>query len=114
MKITIIRITVLTLLGITFFAIFTFSNQNGEESGGLSREIARKIINLCPYTDDLSQEEKEIIVEQSQLIIRKGAHFSIYMVVGILITIFISTYKVKLLTKLAVSIGTRINICNFR
>ena len=114
MKITIIRIITLILLGITFFAIFQFSNQNGEKSGGLSRKIARKIIDICPYTTDLSEQEKEKIVEQSQLIIRKGAHFSIYMVVGILITIFISTYKVQLFTKLAVSIGTRINICNFR
>ena len=85
MKRTLFRITMLILLGLTFFAIFNFSSQDGQTSSGLSRKVARKIVDIFPYTKNLSEKTKNKIVEKSQPIIRKGAHFSIYMLVGILI-----------------------------
>ena len=79
MKRTLFRITMLILLGLTFFAIFNFSSQDGQTSSGLSRKVARKIVDIFPYTKNLSEKTKNKIVEKSQPIIRKGAHFSIYM-----------------------------------
>lgn len=52
----------------------------------------------------MEEEQKNNLVEQSQKIIRKGAHFSIYMVVGILIMAFMCTYNVKQKTRIFVSI----------
>ena len=104
MKRTLFRIVILMLLAGTFVTIFGFSNQNGESSSSVSRKVARKIINVFPYTKDLSETTKTKIVERSQPIIRKLAHFSIYTAVGILIMTFISTYNVKLLKKFIISI----------
>lgn len=104
MKRTLFRITMLILLGLTFFAIFKFSNQDGTTSTGLSKRVARKIVNVFPYTKNLSEKTKNKIVQRSQPIIRKGAHFSIYMLVGIFIMSFISTYKIHLKYKFLISI----------
>lgn len=99
------RTILLLLLAGTFFTIFQFSSQNGTDSGTLSRKVMNKIVNVFPYTKDLSNQTKYKIVERSQPIIRKGAHFSIYILVGILIMTFISTYRISLWKKLLCSSG---------
>lgn len=104
MKRTLFRITMLILLGLTFATIFNFSSQDGQTSGNLSRKVARKVVDVFPYTKNLSENTKNKIVEKSQPIIRKGAHFSIYMLVGIFIMSFISTYKLHLKYKFSISI----------
>lgn len=105
MKRTLLRIFLLIMLGLTFFTIFQFSSQNGQTSSGVSKKVARKIINVFPYTKNLSTETKNKMIEKSQPIIRKLAHFSIYTLVGICIMGFISTYNVILLKKFLVSLG---------
>ena len=71
MKITIFRIIMLILLALTFISIFNFSNQDGQTSGGLSKKVARKIVDVFPYTKNLSEKTKNKIVEKTQPIIRK-------------------------------------------
>ena len=94
----------LILLGLTFISIFNFSNQDGKASSGLSKKVARKIVEVFPYTKNLSEKTKNKIVEKTQPIIRKGAHLSIYTLVGIFIMSFISTYKIHLKYKFLISI----------
>ena len=104
MKITIFRITTLILLVLTFISIFNFSNQDGQASSGVSRKVAKKIIDIYPYTKNLNEENKNQIVKKIQPIIRKGAHLSIYTLVGILMMSFISTYNIKLKYRFLISI----------
>ena len=104
MKRTLFRITMLILLGLTFISIFNFSNQDGKASSRLSKKVARKIVDVFPYTKNLSEKTKNKIVEKTQPIIRKGAHLSIYTLVGIFIMSFISTYKIHLKYKFLISI----------
>ena len=104
MQRTLIRITMLILLVLTFISIFNFSNQDGQASSGLSKKVARKIVDVFPYTKNLSEKTKNKIVEKTQPIIRKGAHLSIYTLVGIFIMSFISTYKIHLKYKFLISI----------
>ena len=101
---TIFRIILITLLCLTFFQIFQFSNEDSTKSSSRSREVMRKIVNIFPYTKNLSEKTKTKIVEKSQPIIRKLAHFSIYMLVGVLIMAFVSTYKLLLWKKFGISI----------
>ena len=105
---TLLRIFLMISLICTFYIIFNFSSQNGDESGKLSRKVASKIINTFPYTNNLSDATKEKMINQSQPIVRKLAHFSIYTVVGICIMGFISTYKMILLKKFIISLGVGI------
>lgn len=105
MKRTLLRIALLIGLGFVFYSIFQFSAQSGETSSSLSRKVVSKAINVFPYTKNLSNTTKTKIIEKSQPIVRKMAHFSIYTHVGILIMAFISTYDVILLKKFIVSLG---------
>jgi len=98
------RIITLILLVLTFISIFNFSNQDGQASSGVSRKVAKKIIDIYPYTKNLNEENKKQIVEKIQPIIRKGAHLSIYTLVGILMMSFISTYNIKLKYRFLISI----------
>lgn len=95
MKKIIIRVISMTILIMTFFIIFGFSSQNGEESKGTSWKIAEKIIDIQPRYKNITQEEKAILIEKYQTPIRKGAHFSIYAVVGLSLASFLCTYEIK-------------------
>lgn len=92
MKINFLRAILLILLLGTFFIIFGFSNQDAEESGNLSSNIAKFILKQVHH-DDI--ENKEQILERTESVIRKIAHFSIYTLVGLLLMSFISTYNLK-------------------
>lgn len=95
MKINILRMILILLLLCTFFIIFGFSSQDGEASGGLSRNITNKILQLSNKYKDMGQEKKEKIADRTERIIRKIAHFSIYTLVGLLLMGLLSTYKIK-------------------
>ena len=101
MKKNIIRVILLILLLGTFYIIFGFSGQDGEESSGLSRKETEFI------TDNifqLSNESKIQYINQLEYIIRKLAHFSIYTIVGILLMGFVSTYEMEKIKKIYISI----------
>ena len=88
----------------TFTAIFSFSSQDGTQSKSVSRTVMRKIVDIYPKTKGLNEKEKNIIVEKSQPFIRKTAHFTIYMIAGIMIMGFCSTYNVKWNKKLMITL----------
>lgn len=104
MKRTIIRIiSMLMLLG-TFYIIFSFSAQDGIESGSLSNKVTTIFVNNFPYTKNLSIETQNKLIEHGEPIVRKLAHFSIYTVVGMCIMSFLCTFPFKLRTRLATSL----------
>lgn len=100
----IFRILLIISLCATFYTIFQFSSENSTASTTRSKGVMRKLINIFPYTRNLSEKTKNKIVDRAQPIIRKLAHFSIYMLVGILIMSFVSTYKLLLWKKFSISI----------
>lgn len=104
MKNTIIRIISILLLLLTFLVIFNFSAQNGEESGSLSNKVTTVFVNHFPYTKNLSIETKQKLIEHTEPIVRKLAHFSIYTVVGACIMAFMCTFPLKLKTRLGTSL----------
>lgn len=79
----------------TFITIFIFSNQNGEKSSYTSRGFTKKIIEILQLDKNLSESEKENLIENSQFIIRKLAHFTIYTIAGINIFGFVNTFDMK-------------------
>lgn len=104
MKTTIIRTILILMLGLTFIAIFNFSNQGGAESSGLSRKVARTIIDQLSQTKKLNEQDKNEAVEKSQTIIRKGAHLSIYALVGLIMMNLMCTYKINNKNKFLITI----------
>lgn len=95
MNLKIQRIIFAILTIATFVTIFIFSSQNGDESGSTSRGFTKKIIEILQLDKNLSESEKENLIENSQFVIRKLAHFTIYTIAGINIYGFVNTYDMK-------------------
>ena len=93
MKRTLFRITMLILLGLTFFAIFNFSSQDGQTSSGLSRKVARKIVDIFPYTKNLSEIHQGFTPGRTPSPIDVGIDTCGVMFGIVLVLIAISVYK---------------------
>ena len=67
--------------------IFSFSNQNGDSSQSMSDSFTIKLVNTSSkitkkkYTD----KEKQNIADKYSFIIRKTAHFTVYLILGLLV-----------------------------
>ena len=103
-KINIIRAILLTMLIETFVIIFGFSSQNGETSGSLSRKVTEFIVEANIFNKNLTEEQKEIQIQNLHPKIRKLAHFSIYTLVGILLMSLCMTYKIKNSKRITISL----------
>ena len=89
-----------TLLIIWMIIIFLFSNQPAKESSKLSNSFLEKTITI--FYRDINTEKKEQLIKKYGLITRKLAHFTIYLVLGVLMLSTLSEYNIK--TKILVSI----------
>ena len=98
------RVIFLILALCTLVTIFIFSSQDGVQSKSVSKKVMREIVDINPKTKHLSEKEKNKIVEKSQPVIRKTAHFTIYMLFGIMVMGFCSTYDAKWNKRLVITI----------
>ena len=104
MKLYIIRGILITALIAIFVTIFGFSNQNSETSAGLSQKVTNFVVEFVPSIKNMPEKEKEEAEYRIEKVIRKIAHYSIYTLVGILLMSLMSTYKIKELDRIAVSL----------
>ena len=72
------------LIILVMFIIFSFSNQNGDESGNLSDKLLIKIYQVF-NKEELTDEEQDLIIEENTHLIRKTTHFTIYLILGLLV-----------------------------
>lgn len=73
--------------------IFYFSGQNADKSSQTSGRIVTKVVRIIkPDYDSLPAEKQESILQTVTLVVRKGAHFSEYLVFGMLLWGLIGTY----------------------
>ena len=103
MKLNIIRGILITTLIAIFVTIFGFSNQNAETSSGLSQKVTNFVVEFVPSIKNMPEKEKEQAEYRIEKVIRKIAHYSIYTLVGILLMALMSTYKIKELDRIAIS-----------
>lgn len=104
-KINILRAILIILLLMMFGTIFNFSNQNGDKSGSLSREVTETVTKNINSIQKLEQSEKEKVLNKIEHYIRKLAHFSLYFTVGVLTISLMSTYDLKNLKRIGISLG---------
>ena len=102
-KINIVRAMLIILLISVFYTIFGFSNQDGEKSGGVSREITENVTKNVKSIQKLEKSEKEKVLDKIEHIIRKLAHFSLYTLVGILTMSLMSTYNLQQIKRVEIS-----------
>lgn len=94
-KRTVIKGILIILLFILFITIFCFSNQNGEDSSVISRGITRKVAEKISHLQELGDVERELAILKIEVIIRKLAHFSLYMAMGIILMALVIPDKVR-------------------
>lgn len=83
-------------------SIFLFSTDNSRESTSKSNRVILGITNLLHK--DLSNKEKEKIIDMFFVPIRKMAHFGIYLVLGISLISFLREFSIPILKLLLLSI----------
>lgn len=81
-KKTKIKIIKAILIVIWMMVIFNFSNQGGNKSSSTSSKVTRVIINTV--TKDKEEPNKQT-EERIEKVVRKGAHYTIYTIGGLLI-----------------------------
>ena len=87
------------LLLVWIIVIFSFSNQNGEESSGISDKVGARIVN---FVDDFASmnwsiEEKNAAIAKIAYPIRKMAHMFEYAILALLAYISFSNYVISII-----------------
>lgn len=87
--------------------IFLFSSQSGRVSAQVSGNITDKIISVInPDYRSLSTYEQRIYYKDIHFLIRKFAHFTIFMMLGILSVLTFDSYNLrKAYLKIVMSAG---------
>lgn len=93
---------------IWMICIFSFSNQQGESSSSTSKKVSKIIVNIIDIKHEYKEEQKQQIVSNIEPYIRKLAHFSLYVLGGILlmnaIRLFLLREKMQILTSSGIGI----------
>ena len=99
------QIIYLALIIIWMLTVFLFSNENGNDSQNTSKFVTEKIVQILTFNQNITEEQELALVENTDHIIRKLAHFSIYALGGILIYNYIDTFNIKKNRKIVASIA---------
>ena len=102
------RVLFFIMLVITFYMIFSFSAQDAELSGSLSRNVTEFIVKIISKIKTMDVTMQFNLIEKLHPIIRKFAHFSIYTIVGFSVMGFMCTFDMKNIFKLLISFGVGI------
>lgn len=94
-----LRIICTILSIIWMISVFCFSHQPSDESKNTSSFITEKIVTIF-YGNSLSEEEIEVMIQELDPIIRKLAHYTLYMIGGILVASAMVTYNIMLKNKI--------------
>ena len=103
MKLNILRAILIVMLIFTLNIIFSFSNQNGTDSGSLSKKITKILTDKIEYIQKMENSNKEKCLKKIEHVVRKLAHFSIYALCGILLISLMLTFKIKNLLRIGIS-----------
>lgn len=103
-KINILRLILVILLIGTFGVIFGFSSQDSEKSSSISRKVTEFLTSGIKVIQEKPEQEKEKLLDEIESIVRKIAHFSIYTVVGFLLMALCTTYKLKEMNRISISL----------
>lgn len=75
--------------------MFGFSAQEGEQSSSISGKIARPITDSLAQRQGLTGQAYWKLYAQVDFAVRKTAHFSEYMLLGLLLTLLLDSYRVR-------------------
>lgn len=86
--------------------IYNFSAQNGIDSSGISKKISRLICRVIFFNyENMSGEQQMFVVNELHYFIRKLAHFSIYMLLGMFSYMALIPFKQELKKPAVISLA---------
>lgn len=74
------------LVVIWMSAMFLFSSQQGTGSSSTSKKVSEIIVNIIDIKKQYTDIEKQEVIKVIEPVIRKLAHYTLYIIGGILIT----------------------------
>lgn len=85
------------LLIIWMVVIFLFSNQNAAKSESISDKVTSGVIDIAETitNQEVKNEKRSTLIEETRFFIRKSAHFTLYFILGILTYLTFSSYSIK-------------------
>ena len=86
------KIIKIILVVLCMLSIFLLSNDTADESGEKSGSIIINVVEII-IGRDLTEKEKTNYLEKYDFWLRKAAHFTIYLILGFLITSLMKEYK---------------------
>ncbi len=92
------RIIYISLIIINFIVIFMFSSQDSEESSKTSGVVVNRVVNTISNTNKKVKKEK--LEDDVTFVVRKCAHFSIYTILGVLLSLFANTFNSQIKYKI--------------
>lgn len=100
----IIRYILMLMIIIVCSTIFKFSSDGASTSSKKSRAVSKGIIYTFLDGRNMSEEEMEEKVQVIEKGVRKLAHFSIYLLLGILLMLCCGTYKIENAVRFDISV----------
>ena len=82
------------LIVLWMLVIFSFSAQNATQSGNMSSGLIVKIGQMF-MPEELSAEQQQMLISKYSFILRKTAHFTVYLILGILVLNFLREFRLK-------------------
>ena len=98
------RILKFGLLVLWCLLIFMFSGESGDKSAGRSQAITNNAVNKYEEVFDKEIKNKAKVVDNLETVIRKCAHFGLYLVLGILAFINFNDLDISVKRKIIYSI----------
>jgi len=93
-KIMMKKIIIWMLVALWMGVIFCFSAQEASQSKKVSSGVIKTVVKAIDFNDSLSDNEVENVSENLTFIVRKGAHFSAYALLCILISLLLKEYGI--------------------
>ena len=95
----------LAVLGVMAF-IFIHSAEDGAQSSKTSGSFVQAVLTVfVPDFSSLAETARDELISSMQFIVRKGAHFTVYLLLGFLSFLAMNTYNVVLKIKTVTALG---------
>jgi len=90
------RIIYTCFLIVWMIIIFIFSNQDANKSESTSDKVTSTVIDTVQVVtkQDITKEKKSNLIEDTRVLVRKSAHFFLFLILGILIYLTLSSYSI--------------------
>ena len=91
------RIILTSLLITWMIVIFMFSNQNATKSESTSDKVTSTVIDTVEVVtkEEITEDKKEVLIEDTRFVVRKTAHFTLYFILGVLTYLTLKSYSIK-------------------